>query len=76
LAAFFISNQTRNVAYWHLADNRGGATFCPLSDNSGQSWILVHDGLSANDPKRTSAVHCGNDFDAGFSPYQSTHLSR
>jgi hypothetical protein len=22
------------------------------------------------------AVHCGNDFDAGFSPYQSTRLSR
>jgi len=22
------------------------------------------------------AVHCGNDFDAGFSPYQSTRLNR
>jgi hypothetical protein len=22
------------------------------------------------------AVHCGNGFDAGFSPYQSTRLSR
>jgi hypothetical protein len=32
--------------------------------------------LSANDPERTLAVHCGNDFDAGFSPYRSTRLSR
>jgi hypothetical protein len=23
---------------------------CPLSDNSGQGWILARDGLSANDP--------------------------
>jgi hypothetical protein len=22
---------------------------CPLSDNSGQKWILARDGLSAND---------------------------
>jgi hypothetical protein len=32
--------------------------------------------LSANDPTATLAVHCGNGFDAGFSPYQSTRLSR
>ena len=29
-----------------------------------------------NDPTATLAVHCGNGFDAGFSPYQSTRLSR
>ena len=29
-----------------------------------------------NDPSATLAVHCGNGFDAGFSPYQSTRLSR
>jgi hypothetical protein len=58
------------------ADILGAATFCPLSDNSGQTWILAGDGLSANDPSATLAVHCGNGFDAGFSPYQSTHLSR
>ena len=29
-----------------------------------------------NDPSTTSAVHCGNGFDAGFSPYQSARLSR
>jgi hypothetical protein len=28
------------------------------------------------DPQATLAVHCGNGFDAGFSPYQSTRLSR
>jgi hypothetical protein len=32
--------------------------------------------LSANDPQATLAVHCGNGFDAGFSPYRSTRLSR
>jgi putative copper resistance protein D len=32
--------------------------------------------MSAYDPKRTLAVHCGNGFDAGFSPYQSTRLNR
>ena len=28
------------------------------------------------DPTATLAVHCGNGFDAGFSRYQSTRLSR
>jgi hypothetical protein len=50
--------------------------FCPLSDNSGQRWIFARDGLSANDPTATLAVHCDNGFDAGFSPYQSTRLNR
>jgi len=50
--------------------------FCPLSDNSGQRPILARRGLSANDPTATLAVHCGNDFDAGFNPYRSTRLSR
>jgi hypothetical protein len=49
---------------------------CPLSDNSGQKWILARDGLSAFDPKRTLAVHCGTGFAAGFSPYQCTRLNR
>ena len=31
---------------------------------------------SIHDPSPTLAVHCGNGFDAGFSPYQSTRLSR
>ena len=50
-----------NVRYW---------------SNSGQRWILARDGLSANDPTATLAVHCGNGFGAGFSLYQSTRLSR
>ena len=32
--------------------------------------------FEAYDPSATLAVHCGNGFDAGFSPYQSTRLSR
>jgi hypothetical protein len=32
--------------------------------------------FDANDPSATLAVHCGNGFDAGFSPYQSARLSR
>jgi hypothetical protein len=37
---------------------------------------MAGDGLSANDPTATLAVHCGNGFEAGFSPYQSTRLNR
>jgi hypothetical protein len=41
----------------------------------------VVDSLKALDLERpireaTLAVHCGNGFDAGFSPYRSTRLSR
>jgi hypothetical protein len=32
-------------------------------------------GSIQNDPSAILAVHCGNGFDAGFSPYQSTRLS-
>ena len=32
----------------------GCARECPLSDHSGQKWILARDGLSAYDPKQTS----------------------
>jgi hypothetical protein len=37
-------------------------------------FAAVHE--SAFGTKRTLAVHCGNGFDAGFSPYQSTRLNR
>ena len=47
------AQNTRNVRFWHLADNRGTATICPLLDQSGQRWILARDGLTADDPKRT-----------------------
>jgi hypothetical protein len=61
LAASFNSKQGCDVAYWHKADIRGTATFCPLLDKNGQNPILARDGLSANDPKRTSVAHCGMD---------------
>jgi hypothetical protein len=32
--------------------------------------------MRAFDPQETLAVHCGNGFDAGLSPYQSTRFSR
>jgi hypothetical protein len=32
--------------------------------------------FEAYDPQETLDVHCGNGFDAGFSPYQNTRLSR
>jgi hypothetical protein len=44
--------------------------------NSGQRATLGLNGSVANDPTATLAVRCGNGFDAGFSPYQSTRLSR
>src|ERR1700730_12001419 len=40
----------------------------PRASGAGQS--------DENDPSATLAVHCGNGFDGGFSPYQSTRLSR
>jgi hypothetical protein len=44
--------------------------------NNGQREAPGLNGSAANDPQATLAVHCGNDFDAGFSPYQGTRLSR
>ncbi len=34
---------------------------CPLLDNSGQSRILARDGLSTNDPKRTTKTFSPSD---------------
>ena len=45
--------------------------FAEMSDFS-----LAPRAPSIHDPKRALAVHCGNGFDADFSPYQSTRLSR
>jgi hypothetical protein len=59
-----------------LSGQSGRACFCLLSDQSGQRSILGGHGLSAYDPTATFAVHCGNGFDASFSPYQSARLSR
>src|ERR1700688_1503415 len=39
-----------------LALRQSNATrVCPLLDHSGQRWVLARDGLSANDPERTSS---------------------
>jgi hypothetical protein len=38
--------------------------------------VLANPEPSTHDPTATLAVHCGNGFDAGFSPYQITRLSR
>ena len=47
---------------------------CPLSAEADvRADIRVP---VAIDPTATLAVHCGDGFDAGFSPYQSTLLSR
>jgi hypothetical protein len=39
-----------------------------------RGFAAVHE--SESDPTATLAVHCGNDIDAGFSPYQSAQLNR
>jgi hypothetical protein len=67
---------TLNLAEIPPFDHSNRARVCPLLGNSGQRWILARDGLSAFDPSATLAVHCGNGFDAGFSPHQSACLSR
>jgi hypothetical protein len=33
-----------------LSGHPSSTRVCPLLDQSGQSWILARDGLSANDP--------------------------
>ena len=59
--------------YWHLADIGVLTDRCPLLGVKRTSLAGV---MSAFDPKRTSASIscCGSE--AGFSPYQSTRLSR
>jgi hypothetical protein len=44
------------------------AQVCPLLDKSGQKAALGLGLSAAIDPIATLAVHCGNGFDAGFSP--------
>jgi len=36
----------------------------------------MHAQTDAIDPTATLAVHCGNGFDAGIGPYESTRLTR
>src|ERR1017187_6594990 len=73
---FLISSAKRLLQqYRHKADIPAATAFVRYWGNSGQIWILTRVGLSANEPTATLAVHCGNRFDAVFSPYQSTRLS-
>ena len=64
------------VRYWHLTDKPPAPEFVAYWTNNGQKAALGLDLSAAIDPTATLAVHCGNGFDAGFSPYQSTRLSR
>jgi putative tryptophan/tyrosine transport system substrate-binding protein len=64
---------------WLLAQSVGGQGVEFTSAFGGAAE--VHDrtasaAIDANDPSATLAVHRGNGFDAGLSPYQSTRLSR
>ena len=42
---------------------------CPLSEHSGQMWILPREGLSANDPKRTKASSAYQLYSAGCAAF-------
>jgi hypothetical protein len=67
LAAAFISNQARNVAYWHIAAFAAPQKFVAYWTNNGQRAALALNGSAANDPTAALAVHCGNSFDPGLS---------
>jgi hypothetical protein len=67
--ASFIPSQACNVGFWHIASFRCAAKFVGYWTNNGQRSVLTLDGYAAIDPTATLAVHCGNDFYTGFSPY-------
>ena len=50
-----------------------GSEVCSLNISRPHSEVAE---WSVHDPSATLTVHCGNGLDAGFSPYQSTRLSR
>ena len=54
---------------------RRAAKFVAYWDNNGQRAARALTKYAAIDPDATFAVHCGNGFDAGFRPCQSTRLS-
>jgi hypothetical protein len=66
----------RECRDWHIAAFTATHHFVAYWTNSGQTLARRLDSSAANDPTATLAVHCGNGFDAGFTPYQSTRLSR
>ena len=61
LAASFISKHMHDVAFWHLADNRGTATFCPLLDKSGHWSALPLNAPVVNDP--SGSIHGNTEAD-------------
>ena len=75
-ARMFGIDHRANVAYWRTKRTIQRGPRLSAIRQSGQRSILARDVLSAFDPQRKSAVHCGNAFDAGFSPYESSCLSR
>jgi hypothetical protein len=76
VASSIISNHRRHVGCWHFASFRCVAKFVGYWTNNGQRSARRLNSSAANDPTATLAVHCGNDFDASFSPYQCTRLNR
>jgi hypothetical protein len=80
-----LKAELKGAAEYHTAPESayGPSPHSPQRTNSGRSLGNSRQrsdrrlkSYAANDPKRTLAVHCGNGFDAGFSPYQCARLSR
>jgi hypothetical protein len=65
-----------HVRFWHFAAFAALQYFGSYWTNNGQPRTSALISYAANDPLATLAVHCGNGFDASFSPYQSTRLRR
>jgi len=72
----FCLKPPRHISTLHLAAFEAKASNGRYWSNNGQMWVLPRDGLFAYDPTATLALHCGNGFNAPFSPYQNTRLSR
>jgi hypothetical protein len=66
----------RNVRYWHLASTQTHALNGRYRKHSGHWPELTRNASVAFDPTATLAVHGGNGFEADFSLYQSSRLSR
>jgi hypothetical protein len=69
-------SQAVDVANWHFADKRPQPSNGRYWGNNGQRAARTLNKYAAIDPERTLAVHCGKGFDARFSLYQNTRLSR
>ena len=72
----FCLKPPRHISTLHFADKPTAPAFVAYWTNNGQKAALGLGVSAAIDPTATSPVHCGNGFDAGFSPYRSTRLNR